>query len=62
MRLDDNIAVKVLEERGIGKGEEKAKSETARRLAEIGLTHTKIAEAVDMPISWVEDVLKLAKA
>ena len=58
MRLDDNIAVKVLSE----KGEEKAKSETAKKMHQKGFSTTDIAEMVSMPISWVENVLNLEKA
>ena len=62
MNLQNNSAVEIIEGWGFERGAEIAKAETARRLAKKGLATDEIAEAVDMPLAWVEDVLRLEKA
>ena len=52
MNLQNNPAFEIIE----SWGEEKKVAETARKMYQKGFSIADIAEMVNMPVSWVEDV------
>jgi len=54
--LDINLALEVREEEGFERGMEKGKAETAIKMLKDGFNKGKIAQYVDMPVEWVEEL------
>ena len=59
MNLDGNLLVKVLEERGRAEGKMEKAIETAIKMLKRGFSIPQIAELLEQPIEWVENLQQL---